>query len=132
MEHEYNNELLKTSRTKIQLGDTFASVLSFLKSKKADEETIKRIITILNEEDKARKRTTSSRDESLEKRAKVMAGVMRLAGGLIILLLGWFFLSEGLDVGRIFFIPAIAVAFGGILGLIGLLQTVILLVRKGS
>ena len=53
-------ELLQTSRNKIELGDTLSSVLAFLKGRGADDETTRRIFAALEAEEKQRKTVKST------------------------------------------------------------------------
>ncbi|GAA0891646.1 hypothetical protein GCM10009122_13250 [Fulvivirga kasyanovii] len=130
MEKENFESLLNTSRNKIQLGDTFASVHTFLKNKGADEETVRKIITILDQEDRERKKINRPQERQTAKISGVAQGIFTLAGGVILLVAGWYFLKGGLEVDRIFILPLIATGAGAIIALIGLIKTGIAILKK--
>lgn len=129
-EEDYYDELLSTSRTKIELGDTFASVFSFLKSRNADEETMRQIISILNEEDRARRKKAAPAIARTAKITGFFSGLFYIAGGLLVLIISWLVLDEGLMVGRIFFLPVIGMVIGGGVAIKGVFQMVAPLLKK--
>jgi len=130
MKESTYEELLNSSRTKIKLGDSYSSVLNFLKERNANDVTIREIFSVLNEEEKIRKLTYTPIENKKEKQSGIKKGVGRLIFGLVIMVLAWFYFSSGLEVGRVFFLPAIAIAGGGLIGLLGLLQILVLALKK--
>ena len=88
-------ELLRVSRNKRALGDTYAQVLSFLKGRGADENTIKDIVTILREDEKKGSFVKEDKKVLKEKKESFRGAV---GGGLVLVLLGGMLLTGSLSI----------------------------------
>lgn len=80
------HELLQTSRNKIELGDPLSSVLAFLKSKGADDETTKRIFATLDAEEKQRKALKSTEKQEDGWVNHLLIGAVFAVVGLLLLI----------------------------------------------
>ena len=88
------------------------------------------IFSALNKERKTQKAVSRPMEDKRAKRDKIKKGIGRLVIGSVITTLALFYLIGGLEIGRVFFLPAVATVVGGFIGFLGLLQIVVSLIRK--
>lgn len=117
-------DLLNYSLKMLHRGDSFVSIHNFLIHKNATEEESKKIFLIIKDEKNKTIEIEREIEREIDKNNFLKSSFIYLLGGIVIMIVSWFFYLKGLDSNAIMFIPIIALIGGAFIFLISFVKII--------
>ena len=123
-------KMLTTARAKLHRGEGFRAILAYLQLQQASEEQVKAIMNQIREEEKALKAAAEAQPRKAIHMGHLRKGVIQLAGGLLLMAIGWFYYSQGDREGMIFLLPVAGGVIGGFVVFSGIVNLIAAFVKR--
>ena len=123
-------EMLATAQAKLRRGESFRAILAYLQLQQAIKEQVKAIMNQLRKEEKALKAVVEAQPRKPIHMGHLRKGIVQLAGGLLLMTIGWFYYSQGDREGLIFLLPVAGGVIGGFVVFSGIVNLIAAFVKR--